>query len=162
MRQCINWQNRNAMTEKKKKHFLNHPQYPGGPKALTAFIYSQLKYPAAALAANMEGVVWVDYDVDHFGNVIETRVRKGIGYGCDEEACRVVRMLKFDVEKNRGLHVVFHQHARIQFKKPVPAPPPVEAPIAEATLPLQYTIVPTAPASKVPPPAPTVYTYTIS
>ncbi len=103
--------------DKKKPLFINQPEYPGGPKALTKFIYENLKYPAAAIAAGVEGMVVVDYDIDHEGNVTATRVLQGIGHGCDEEACRVVKLLKFDVPKNRGVRVVFHKKARIQFKK---------------------------------------------
>lgn len=113
--------------DKKKPLFIQQPEYPGGPKSLTKFIYDNLRYPQEALEAAIEGMVLVDYDIDHQGNVLATRVLQGIGHGCDEEACRVVRLLKFDVPKNRGLKVLFHKKARIQFKKPkqkasVPAP----------------------------------------
>lgn len=108
--------------DKKKPLFIHQPEYPGGPKALTKFIYGQLRYPKEAFEAGIEGTVVVDYDIDYQGNVTATRVLQGIGHGCDEEACRVVRLLKFDVPKNRGLRVLFHKKARIQFKKPVQQP----------------------------------------
>lgn len=114
--------------EKKSKHFIQKPVYPGGPKALTEFIYQNLRYPAQALEARIEGMVVVDYDIDETGKVVDTRILKSVGHGCDEEAARVVRMLKFDIGRNRGVHVLFHQKARIQFKLPPPvvAPPPVQ------------------------------------
>lgn len=116
--------------EKKKNHFIQKPKYAGGPKALTEFIYSNLKYPESARAAGVEGTVLVEYDIDHTGKVSDVRVIQGIGSGCDEEACRVVRMLQFEATKNRGLKVWFHQKARIVFKKPLPPP----------SLQIQYTI----------------------
>jgi protein TonB len=94
--------------EKKPKHFLKQPEYPGGPKAMSKFIYENLRYPKPALEAGKEGVVLVEYDINHEGRVVDTRVLQSIGHGCDEEAERVVRLLKFDVGKNRGVKVVFH------------------------------------------------------
>ncbi|MEO6760444.1 MAG: energy transducer TonB [Saprospiraceae bacterium] len=140
--------------DKKKPFFIRNPEYPGGPKALTQFIYEQLRYPAAALEASTEGTVFVDYDIDYKGNVIATRVLQGLGHGCDEEACRVVRLLKFDVPTNRNVNVTFHQKLRIQFKKP--------APVAAPAMQVSYTVTPTetpsAPADK---PATETYSYTV-
>lgn len=129
--------------DKKKTKFIHQPEYPGGPKELTNFIYKHLRYPQAALDANVEGTVMVEYDIDYLGNVIATRILHSLGSGCDEEAARVVRMLKFDVPKNRGLHVIFHQKARVKFKKLKPEPqvaPPMQ---------VTYTVSTTqAPAAK--------------
>ena len=93
-------------------------------------------------------------------NVVATRVVQGIGHGCDEEACRVVRLLKFEVEKNRGVHVLFHQKAKIQFKKPAPKPAPLPAP---APFQVAYTVTPTPNSSDTEAPASTstTYSYTI-
>jgi TonB family protein len=150
------------MTKEKKPSFILKPEYPGGPKALSQFIYEQLRYPPEALELGIEGVVVVEYDIDYQGNVIETRAVLGIGHGCDEEACRVVRLLKFNVGKNRGVHVIFHQKARVQFKKPAPQKP-LPAP---AELQVNYTLVPTpappAAADHSAQSAPTTFTYTIN
>ncbi len=142
---------------RKPKDFLNQPQYPGGDKALTEFIYQHLKYPETALAASPEGVVVVEYDIDHRGLVTDTRVVRSLGHGCDEEACRVLRMLKFDVGKNRGLRVIFHKKARIQFKKPT-VQPATTAPGFQ----VNYEITPAAPPEKPAAPAETVYSYTVT
>ncbi len=143
--------------DKKKTLFIHQPEYPGGPKALTKFIYEELRYPAEALSAGVEGVVVIDYDIDHQGNVTATRVLQGIGHGCDEEACRVLRLLKFDVPKNRGMKVLFHKKARIQFKKPA------EQPVAAQQAPMQvtYTITTTMPVEEIEKKPVTTYSYTI-
>lgn len=107
--------------EKKPKNFIQQPEFPGGPKELTKFIYANLRYPAAALEAKTEGTVMVEYDIDYKGNVVDTRVLQPLGNGCDEEAVRVVRLLKFIVGKNRGMRVLFHKKAQIRFKLPAPA-----------------------------------------
>ncbi len=146
---------------KKSKDFLQQPQYAGGDKALTEFIYQNLRYPKSALESGVEGIVLVEYDIDNRGRVVDTRVIHSLGHEFDEEACRVVRLLKFDVGKNRGVRVVFHKKARIQFKKPVVAQPQPQ-PQAQA---VQYNYVVVTPAADQTPAeqvsAPT-YSYTIT
>jgi TonB family protein len=145
--------------DKKKPLFIHQPEYPGGPKALTKFLYEHLRYPQTALEAEVEGIVLVDYDIDYQGNVTATRILQGIGYGCDEEACRVVRLLKFDVPKNRGLRVIFHKKARIQFKKPVQQP---AAPTQTQQMQVSYTVVNAPPVVEKPKEKPeTTYSYTV-
>lgn len=144
-----------------KTLFISQPEYPGGPKELTKFLYANLRYPSAALEANVEGTVLVEYDIDYQGKVVETRVLQSLGHGCDEEASRVVRLLKFDVGKNRGVKVLFHRKARIQFKKPVQKPVPAEQ--AQVRVNYNYTVAtptPVAPAAEKP--ATTTYNYTIN
>ncbi|MCC7505864.1 MAG: energy transducer TonB [Saprospiraceae bacterium] len=144
---------------KKSKDFLQQPVYPGGDKALTEFIYKNLKYPDAALEAGIEGIVMVEYDIDNKGKVVDTRVISGLGHGCDEEACRVLRLLKFDVGKNRGVRVVFHKKARIRFAKPVKQ---AAAPAPQTGFQANYIVTPAEPAAEPAAPASTTYTYTIT
>lgn len=145
--------------DKKKPFFIHQPEYAGGPKELSKFIHNHLRYPSAALEAGVEGMVLVEYDIDYQGKVVATRVLQGIGSGCDEEACRVVRLLKFDVPKNRGIKVLFHKKARIQFKKPVQKP----APPQPGSLQINYTMAAAAPPADqtTEKPAPAMYHYTI-
>ncbi len=131
--------------DKKKTKFVYQPEYPGGPKELTKFLYAQLRYPKAAFDANIEGTVYLEYDIDYQGNVVGTKVLKGLGYGCDEEAARVVKLLKFDVARNRGIQVLFHQKVRVQFKKTKEKPAP--APVAPAQVQVAYTLTPSNPVS---------------
>jgi protein TonB len=143
--------------DKKKPLFIHQPEYAGGPKALTKFIYDNLRYPQLAFESEVEGTVLVDYDIDYQGNVTTTRVLQGIGHGCDEEACRVVRLLKFDVPKNRGLRVLFHKKARIQFKKPKQK---AATPVA-AQMQVSYTVTSSQAAEKSEGKKEEIYSYTI-
>jgi TonB family protein len=102
--------------ERKPESFIKHPIYPGGKKALDDFIKSNMKYPEDALTNKVEGTVAVDYDVDVFGKVILAKVKHGIGHGCDEEAIRLVKLLKYPKRKYKGMHVVFHMHINIHFR----------------------------------------------
>jgi protein TonB len=103
--------------EAKDKHFIRQPQYEGGPKALKQFIADHIRYPAKALEHGIEGTVYVKYDIDHLGNVVDAKVISGIGYGCDEEAIRLVRLLKFKVERPRGLRVMYHKSLQVHFRR---------------------------------------------
>jgi TonB family protein len=149
------------MEDKKKPKFVYQPEYPGGPKALTKFIYEQLRYPKLALEAQVEGTVVVEYDIDYQGKVTDTRVLQSIGHGCDEEACRVLRLLRFDVPRNRGLKVSFHKKANIRFKKPKPQPAPKAS---QQSVQITYQITPatTAPPAQTEEKQPVItYGYTI-
>jgi len=79
----------------KKKKFLNLPQYPGGKKAFIEFIKNNLRYPQQALDAKIEGRVLVEFEIDDNGTVHNPWIKKSLGYGCDEEALRVVGLLQY-------------------------------------------------------------------
>lgn len=102
----------------KDKKFIKLPKYPGGKPALKKFIFENLKYPDQALANKIEGIVYVKYKVNALGEVISTTITKGIGYGCDEEAIRLCKLLKYGKAKNRGIRVVSTIRSRIVFKLP--------------------------------------------
>jgi TonB family protein len=101
-----------------KKKFLNLPKYLGGSKAFKEFIAANLRYPKEALEARVEGSVIVGYDVDNNGDVISLHVIKGLGYGCDEEAVRLIGMLSFEKARNKGLRVKISQKTKINFRLP--------------------------------------------
>lgn len=135
--------------EKKPEQFIRHPGYAGGTEALRAFIKKNLRYPEEALKQNVEGTVSVAYEIDHLGNVIDAKVKSGIGHGCDEEAIRLAKLLKFTVPKHKGLRVTFHKTINIHFRLPALAKP-------SATTQLNYNFVEKKKEGK------TTYTYNIS
>lgn len=121
--------------ERKEKSFIRRPTYPGGPKAMQEFLRQNLRYPAEALKKGIEGTVSIRYEIDYKGNVTDVEILTSVGHGCDEEAIRLAKLLKFDVPPVRKLKVTFHNtlkvHFRIQKKAPAehpavpPAPPQV-------------------------------------
>jgi len=149
----------------RNKSFVSKPVYPGGMRALNRFIRENLQYPPEALAAKVEGTVRVRYSVDYRGVVVDTQVKSGIGYGCDEEAERVVRLLRFDVPQDRKRKVRIHQNLDIHFKINRAAGQRT-APSAPTAAGIQYqfrpTTAPTQSESQQSPDKPTrTYTYTI-
>ncbi len=101
--------------KRKKNDFINAPVFPGGLKALRLFIQQNLVYPKAALEAKIGGKVFIKYVVNESGEVLSTKVIHGLGYGCDEEAERVVKLLKFNVKKTRGLKLKHNKSIKINF-----------------------------------------------
>lgn len=70
------------------------PQYAGGNEAMAAFLRKNLKYPRPASQAGVQGKVFVQFTVGSDGKIENATALKGIGFGCDEEAVRVVKMMK--------------------------------------------------------------------
>jgi len=108
------------MKKMKKPHqFIVKPYYPGGPKAMSKFIKKHLVYPKEALTHKKEGVVVLRIDINHKGAVIGSRVKMSLGYGCDEEAQRIVSLMKFKLDQVvRKGRTTFHKNLRIAFKLP--------------------------------------------
>ena len=147
---------------KKPEDFVQKPVYEGGMEAMRQFIRQNLTYPEAALKERIEGTVRVEYTIDYQGVVTETKVISGLGYGCDEEAMRVVGLLKFTVAKNRKRRVAFHRTINIHFR----LPKKVEKPkLPTTTTSIQYVYTPKkkpAEQQKPKPKSSEVYTITIN
>ncbi|TAH42239.1 MAG: energy transducer TonB [Bacteroidetes bacterium] len=123
---------------RKPESFIKQPNFPGGKMAMDQFIKSNMRYPDEALENKIEGTVAVDLDIDVFGDVIEAKVKHKLGYGCDEEAIRIVKLLKFEKKRYMGLRVVFHRTLNIHFRLHNASKPPVK----EETLKYNYTSTP--------------------
>lgn len=90
------------------------PEFRGGTAGLAAFLQKNLRYPAEAARANISGRVYVAFVVNADGSIVDAQVTKGIGFGCDEEALRVIRMMpKWRPGKQSG------QPVRVRFNLPI-------------------------------------------
>jgi TonB family protein len=65
---------------------------PGGVVNMMKFIKDNLKYPATARKARVEGSVFVEFVVEKNGELVEFKVNKGLQADCDEEALRVMKL----------------------------------------------------------------------
>jgi TonB family protein len=70
------------------------PQYPGGEMELLKFVAMNTQYPEAAKSDKAEGRVIIRFIVNTQGNVEKPVVLKSVHPALDNEALRVVRMLK--------------------------------------------------------------------
>lgn len=59
-------------------------------------LQSRLIYPKHAKESNIEGKVYVWVMIDSTGNQFCATIIKSLGYGCDEEALRLVTSSKFE------------------------------------------------------------------
>jgi protein TonB len=79
------------------------PSFPGGMQEMMKFISENRKYPAEAKAKDIHGKVIVAFVVERDGSLGDVKIRRGIGYGCDEEAIRVIKsMPKWTPGKQNG------------------------------------------------------------
>lgn len=92
------------------------PEYEGGIEAMVAFITNNLQYPTLARESGIEGKVIVSFVVMPDGNIANTQLIKGIGFGCDEEAMRVVELMKgWKAGKQNGRKVAVKMILPIHF-----------------------------------------------
>ncbi len=94
------------------------PVYPGGKDSFRAFVAENLRYPEAALQNNIQGTVYLEYTVDNIGTIDNIVVTRGIGYGCDEEAVRLVKLITYPSVRNRGVKMKVTMKTRIAFTLP--------------------------------------------
>lgn len=92
------------------------PSFPGGEAALMKYLGNNIKYPAIAKDAGIQGTVYVTFVVNEQGAVKDVKVLRSIGGGCDEEAIRVVEsMPKWKAGKQRGKAVKVQYNLPIRF-----------------------------------------------
>ena len=87
----------------------NRPELKGG----MASLQRKVNYPEMARQAGIEGRVVVQFIVNEQGNVVDPKVVRGIGGGCDVEALRVVKTAKFKPGMQRGKPV------KVQYTLPI-------------------------------------------
>ncbi len=89
-------------------------EFPGGPRAFNEFLGKNMKYPAAAQRANVGGKVYVQFVVNVDGTIQDVQVVKSVGFGCDEEAIRVIKAVpRWNPGKQSGRAV------RSRFTQPI-------------------------------------------
>ncbi len=92
------------------------PEFPGGQAELFKWLGKNLRYPAQARNQNIQGKVYVAFVVGSDGTIKDVTVSKGIGYGCDEEAKRVVSaMPKWKAGRQSGRSVPVRYNLPISF-----------------------------------------------
>ncbi|MFD2201232.1 TonB family protein [Shivajiella indica] len=69
----------------------NAPEYKGGFEAWANYLKENLSYPERAKSNKIEGVVYLVFVINKEGKVESPEILRGVGYGLDEEALRVVK-----------------------------------------------------------------------
>ena len=87
------------------------PEFEGGYEALLIYFKKNINYPQKAIQANRQGKVHLTFVVEKDGSVSNVELVRGIGYGCDEEAIRVVNQMpkwKPGKQMNKAVRVQFN------------------------------------------------------
>jgi len=95
------------------------PDFVGGRAALQRYLQKHLQFPTAALIAQVSGKVYVTFVVQADGRVGEVTVLKGLGYGTEEAAARVVREMPAwtpGMQNHRSVAVRFTLPITFQFE----------------------------------------------
>ena len=68
-------------------------EFPGGEKAMMAFISSNMQYPQEAMEMGEQGRVFVEFIVEKDGSLTGIKVLRGVSTSLDREAKRVIRLM---------------------------------------------------------------------
>ncbi|KQR70237.1 hypothetical protein ASF92_09570 [Pedobacter sp. Leaf176] len=91
-----------------------YPEFEGGMKAWAKYIQRNLRYPYEAQDANHQGKVFISFVVEKDGSISNVTLVKGIGFGCDEEAMKVIKKSPlWKPGKNKGTPV------RVRYNMPI-------------------------------------------
>lgn len=78
------------------------PYFPGGLKAMRAFIAKHMRYPEAARTLKKEGRVIISAQVDTKGNLSQYKVMMSDDPLFDKEALRIVKLMPRFVPEGKG------------------------------------------------------------
>ncbi len=96
-------------------------------RRMLEFIYDNLRYPASAREANIEGTVVISFIVEKDGKIKEPEIMRDIGGGCGDEVIRVVSLMPEWIHgKLKGEPVRVQLNLPVRFKlneNPAPASP---------------------------------------
>jgi len=94
------------------------PKLKGGKVELGA-IMSTLKLPLYAKQNNVFGTVEIEMSIDTTGNIATSKIVKRLGYGCDEEALRLIKFTsgKWNAAEMNGKKVEGKILIPIKFKR---------------------------------------------
>jgi protein TonB len=93
-----------------------YPEFAGGAKAWSKYMERNLRYPSRAQEEGAAGKVFVSFVVEKDGSITDVSVIKGIGFGCDEEAMKVIKKSPlWKPGKNKGVPVRVRYNMAINF-----------------------------------------------
>ncbi|NII82115.1 energy transducer TonB [Pedobacter sp. SG908] len=94
-----------------------YPEFNGGAKAWSKYMERNLRYPYQAQDENVQGKVFVSFVVEKDGSVTDVKVLRGLGFGCDEEAIKVIKKSPlWKPGKNKGVPVRVRYNMAINFQ----------------------------------------------
>lgn len=87
------------------------PEFTGGEKARIKYLRDNVRYPSEALRSGVQGRVYISFIVEADGSVSNVNLLRGIGFGCDEEALRVLSAMprwKPGIQSGKTVRVLYN------------------------------------------------------
>lgn len=101
------------------KFYDTPPTFKGGDVKMNKFIQKNLKYPLEATTAEIEGKVFIQFKISEKGKIDSINILKSIGFGCDEEARRIIQLMpKWNSVTNKKQFLAVRASIPIIFKLP--------------------------------------------
>ncbi len=101
-----------------KNKFLIVPQILGGKETLNKYIETNLVYPEEARKKRIEGIVHLLAEINDNGEVTQIEILKGLPCGCNEEAARLIKNVKFGAVRNKSVRLKTKKRFKVQFQLP--------------------------------------------
>ena len=101
------------------------PEYPGGMPAMMEFISKNIKYPAAAQQAKIQGRVTIQFIVNTEGNIINPRVLRSAAPLLDAEAIRLTTIMpkwKPGMQRGQAVNVKYTVPIMFRLQEPEKSP----------------------------------------
>lgn len=91
-------------------------KFQDGYNSIIKFVQENIKYPAEAQENNVHGKLMVSVIVEKDGSLSDIKIKKGLGYGLDEEIVRIIKMMpKWQPAQHKGKAVRQSQTIMIPF-----------------------------------------------
>ncbi len=91
-------------------------KFQDGYNSIIKFVQENIKFPAEAKENNVHGKLMLSVVVEKDGSLSDITVKKGLGYGLDEEIVRIIKMMpKWQPAQHKGKTVRQSQTIVIPF-----------------------------------------------
>ena len=91
-------------------------KFQDGYNSIIKFVQENIKFPAEAQENNVHGKLMVSVVVEKDGLLSDIKIKKGLGYGLDEEIVRIIKMMpKWQPAQHKGKAVRQSQTIMIPF-----------------------------------------------
>ena len=78
-------------------------KFQDGYNSIIKFVQENIKFPAEAKENNVHGRLMLSVVVEKDGSLSDITVKKGLGYGLDEEIVRIIKMMpKWQPAQHKG------------------------------------------------------------
>ena len=78
-------------------------KFQDGYNSIIKFVQENIKFPAEAKENNVHGKLMLSVVVEKDGSLNDIKIKKGLGYGLDEEIVRIIKMMpKWQPAQHKG------------------------------------------------------------